>query len=421
MSSKAQFKVVSQDDYAHKIRVAKTRMPYTKTTAGCLMCKEKKVKCDEGRPVCARCRRNHRQCTYTQALTISRPHVRSGQYIKPSISVLSAETIVPFSAPSVRNGTPGFHLMQHLQANWDAILQIPQGDEIISLFRCNELVRSTILAITACHLRHLSPGVVHHRVAECFQQSLALREYQSILDNRQQVMAQSDVNVFLLSAVLLNILALALPESDDAEPSRSWVLSPNEDRLGWLALQAGLRPLMSSLAVEEENLVRLLSFLSRIFLGGEKDVWARVQQILDPQAVPERWNLIFGLNKSSGQEGEEVNRDEVFRVPVMVLTRLRDLEPVRLNALKNFAFLAKMKSSFRELLYNKDERALWIFGYWLGVMQRFQGLWWCEKRVKRDYEAILSWLKHLRLDERPGTEGQLWAEMMAEIELAPFY
>lgn len=318
------------------------------------------------------------------------------------------------------NGTSSLRLIQHLHAHWDEILQLPQSEELVSLFRSNGLVRNTILAITACHLRHVAPGIVHHRVAEYFQQSLALRDYKAILDNRKQAMGQSDVNEFILSAVLLNVLALALPETEHAEPSKSWVCSPHKSNLGWLTLQAGIRPLMMSMAGGEERLSPMLNFLSRIFLGFDRDMWSRVRNLLSPEVVPTSWKTMFGLDKPSDGQGD-VNRDEIFRVPVMVLVRLRDLEPVRLNALKNFAFLAKMKREFRDLLSKRDERALWIFGHWLGIMQRFDGLWWCEKRVKRDYQAILSWLKHLRLGDRPGPEGELWREMMQDLELAPIF
>lgn len=300
--------------------------------------------------------------------------------------------------------------MQHLHTHWDRILQLPRSDELNSLFASNALIRSTILAITACHLRHVSPGVIHHRIAECFQKSLALRDCKAILDTRKKTMALSDVNEFVLGVVLLNILALALPETEGAEPSHSWVSNPNENTLGWLTLQAGVRPLMMDLVKDEEGLHAMLAFLSRIFLGVEKDMWSRVRNLLSPEVILPRWKEIFALDQPS---------NEVFRVPVMVLARLRDLEPVRMNALKNFAFLAKMNWAFRDLLSKRDERALWIFGYWLGLMQRFEGLWWCEKRVKRDYEAILAWLKHVRLEDRPGWEGIRWREMMLDIELAP--
>lgn len=168
--------------------------------------------------------------------------------------------------------------MQHLHQDWGQIFDIPCSPEILSLFKSHSLVRNTILAITACHLRHVSPGVIHHRVAEHFQQSLALHDYQATLDTPRQELGQSDVDVLLVSAVLLNILALTLPESGTSEVSDSWVFSLRQDRLGWLALQAGLRPLIVSMwGQEEANLKRSLDFLSRVFLGVGNGDWAPVR------------------------------------------------------------------------------------------------------------------------------------------------
>ncbi|KAK7408243.1 hypothetical protein QQX98_009606 [Neonectria punicea] len=292
---------------------------------------------------------------------------------------------------------------------------MPFSQEIVSLSESHSLVRNTILAITACHLRHVSPGIIHHRVAEHFQQSLALQDYQTTLDTPRQELGQSDVDVLLLSAVLLNILALALPQSETSELSNSWVFSPREDRLGWLALQAGLRPLIVSMA--EENLNITLNFLGRLFLGEGTETLTVVPLTNSLEEVPKSWIRVFTLDCEPDEDN--VDLGGVFRFPIAVILRLRDLKPIRLNALKNFAFLSKMKPEFRDLLYRRDERALWIFGYWLGLMRRFKGLWWCEERVNRDYQAILTWLGYLRLTDRPGSEGEMWEKMMKDLEMAP--
>ncbi|KPM39312.1 hypothetical protein AK830_g7263 [Neonectria ditissima] len=378
MDSVAHFKVVSQDDYARKIRGARNRTPHTKSVSGCLM---------------------------------------YPQYSGGAISSLSAVTIIP-SSSGAKNGTSTFYLMQHLHHHWDAILNMPFSQEIISLSKSHSLVRNTILAIAACHLRHVSPGIIHHRIAEHFQQSLALQDYQATLDTPRQELGQSDVNVLLLSAVLLNILALTLPQSETSELSNSWVFSPREDRLGWLALQAGLRPLIVSMA--EENLHKTLNFLGKIFLGEEVEVLTAVPLTDSLDEVPKSWIRIFGLDNELDEENN-TGYSGVFRFPVAVVALLRALKPNRRNALKNFTFLAKMKPEFRSLLFTRDERALWLFGYWLGLMRRFKGLWWCEQRMTRDYNAILTWLGHLRLTDRPGEEGKMWEEMMKDLELAPVY
>jgi hypothetical protein len=352
--------------------------------------------------------------------------------------------VVPFSSPSAKNGTSSIDLMQHFQRHWAEIFHMHRSYEIISLSKSHSLVRNTILAITACHLRHVSPGILQHRIAEHFQQSLALQDYQRLLDTPREKLSQSGVDALLLSAALLNILAFALPESETAgggepDPSTSWVFSPREDRLGWLALQVGLKSLLISTAA---CLDKTLNFLGPIFLGAEKESWAFVRVGRGLEGVPERWIKVFELDGTGcGCDGEtagaanavdapDVNRNRAaacanpnntFRSPVTILAKLRDLEPVRLNVFKNLQFLGKVQPEFRALLYDRDERALWLFGYWLGLMCRFEGMWWCDKRVRRDYKAIRMWLEQLHLTERPGIEGETWREMMKEFELVPVF
>lgn len=382
-------------------------------------------KCDESRPVCLRCRRNSRQCTYTQ-LNHSQESDQSN-YLSclngnGGPSILSSVTVIPFS--SAKNGTSSLHLLQHFHRHWAEIFQVSRGDEIISLSKSNSLVRNTILAITACHLRHVSPGILQHRIAEHFQQSLALQDYKRALETPTEKLGQSGVAALVLSALLLNMLAFALPESEasnELDPSASWVFSPRKDRLGWLALQAGLRPLLRSM---EAYIEETLSFLGSIFLGGdEKRRWASVrvaQGLYSLEDVPETWRKIFELDSSGSGLGCE-SAGGNFRAPVAILAQLRHVEPVRSNVFKNIQFLGKVHLEFRALLYDRDERALWLFGYWLGLLCRFGGVWWCEKRVKRDYKAIHMWLEQLGLTKRPGVEGEMWKDMMREFELASIF
>ena len=64
---------------------------------------------------------------------------------------------------------------------------------------------------------------------------------------------------------------------------------------------------------------------------------------------------------------------------------------------------------------------MWLFGYWLGLMCRYDGIWWCERRVRRDYQAVRMFLDKLRLSERAGEDGLYWKDMMQELEQAPVF
>jgi hypothetical protein len=99
-------------------------------------------------------------------------------------------------------------------------------------------MRNTLLAITACHLRHISPGILQHRIAEHFYQSLAIQDFQTALETPSKSLGQQGVNALLLAALLLNMIAFTLPHQDNGvedDPKSSWVFSFREDRLGWLA------------------------------------------------------------------------------------------------------------------------------------------------------------------------------------------
>ena len=211
-------------------------------------------KCDESRPACMRCQRSRRPCSYVSA---------KNDHSLPPTSVTFART--PVSNCS-RNGTPTLHLLKHVLENWTAIFHVPGYSQIMAISKSSPLVENTILTIAACHLRHISPVTLQHRIAEHFQQSQVLHDLRITLQTPPKDLGQSGADAVMLSAMLLNIIAFALPEFQAAtsvDPQTSWVFSTNDDRLGWLDLQVALRPLLHSM---NSYLESTLSLLGPIFL-----------------------------------------------------------------------------------------------------------------------------------------------------------
>ena len=407
--------------------------------------------CDEALPTCFRCRRNSRQCTYepvtsygpkSKALTFEANLTKNDAF-----SVLSGVTLVPSLGPKPKNGISPINLIQHFQRQWVDIFNFPCSEEILRLSKSDALVRNTMLAMAASHLRHVSPGNQQYLITELFQQSLALQDYQKALAMPIERLGQSGVDSLLLSAVLLNILAFALPAcettssvNDRPDPSTSWVFSSHVNQLGWLVLQAGLRPLMKSMGPYFD---KTMKFLALTFLGSENETWVVLKKDSNLEHVPDAWIKVFELD-SADRSGECKTMDctdptnlsndwnsggllpnlaNVYHLPAMVLLELRKLEPVSLNLFKNLQFLGKVQHELRVLLYARDERALWLLGYWLGLMCRFEGTskWWCDKRAKRDYQGICMWLEQLRLAKRPGIDGKRWSELMEDLRMAPSF
>ncbi|KAF8544727.1 hypothetical protein BDD12DRAFT_814527 [Trichophaea hybrida] len=45
------------------------KVVHRRTRTGCVTCRKRRVKCDEARPICERCRKGERECSYTLVLT----------------------------------------------------------------------------------------------------------------------------------------------------------------------------------------------------------------------------------------------------------------------------------------------------------------------------------------------------------------
>ena len=341
--------------------------------------------------------------------------------------------MVPFDAPSATNGTPSRHLIRHFLANWNDIFYVPQHPDLLSFSKSDPLLRNTLLAITASHLRHVSPSIASHRIAESFQQAAALQSHRTTLEIPRSQLGQHGANMLLLSSSLLNPLAFALPVGESTDPSLSWVFGSGDGRLGWLALQAGLRSLIVSMAPYLDG---SLGVLGPIFFGSEGECRAFRNMPGTLDTVPKLWRDFFelkegvgtdcfcdtpyGLDKPENRAGRE-EPGVVFRPAVTMLALLRQLAPVRTNVFKYLQFLGKIHGNVRDLLLERDEKALWLIGYWTGLMCHFDQLWWCEERARRDYRAIHVWLEQQRLTERAGREGVVWKEMLEEYEAAPKY
>lgn len=315
---------------------------------------------------------------------------------------------------------------------------------------------SALLAVSAAHLRHHAPNPNSHRLAEHFQQAVALRSFNELISVPMSSIPPDEIGFLLLTAILFNLLTFALPADEDpaagaaavapdqADPdlSRSWVFSTRPSRLDWLAVQLGLRELV----------------IASIPYRGQARSWEHDKQrdpLADAEArdaalppdgpeldarVPDAWLEVFGIGRKPLKgsrkrclldplekrklrkkelalidEDEEI-RDHLFREPLFLLAETRDFAPTMANVFHYFQFLGKMEPEFKTLLYDRDPRAMWAFGYWLGLVCRFDYIWWVTRRARRDFTAIVIWMRSSGLTERPGREGLLWTEMIQELE-----
>lgn len=209
--------------------------------------------------------------------------------------------------------------------------------------------------------------------------------------------------------MLLNLLAFSTVDgSDDESVARSWVFSDSPDRLSWFALQLGYKPLLLATRPWHGD----GSILHWMFDASDDDQHTYHGGPRHLHRVPAHWLRLCDLTP------EDDSGESIFYEPLRLLAEVKNLEPVAANYFLYLSPMGGFDLEFRDLLQANDERAMWVFGYWLGLSARFDH-WWVRNMVRRDGRAIKLWLERRGVRERGGLEGQMWADLMDDLDRAP--
>lgn len=303
-------------------------------------------------------------------------------------------------------GTPRIVLLKHFQSGFpDIFFGTPDDSGIVSLGFQRPHVLDAILAISASHLRHHCASPTSYRVAEHFQQALALRNFQAAL---KEPLDQNGADALLLTALLLNQLNFSIVY-EGADPSQSWVFSNAPDRLNWLSLQMGMKPLLISTTDYHPN-----SSLKWMLDQPDDESKKFADRGLPLTNVPMAWRRVFGL--LPGDPNPTLTN--MFYEPVRVLAEASRLPPTGEMFFLYQAMYAKLDVEFRVLVEEGNERAMWLLAYWLGLLRRYD-LWWLRGRTRRDYRAAVLWLEGRGVRGRAGELGRAWKATMDDLEEAP--
>jgi hypothetical protein len=321
----------------------------------------------------------------------------------PSLIPHVSRSMPPMISSAMEPGTPTIVLLGHFMHDLNKALGVPLPDDVWELAHNNEHLLNSILAVSASHLRHCASNPNPHQIAEHYQQSCALTRFRSEL-SRPLTKCNSDA--LLITAILLNLLNFAFIE--DKDPFTSWVFDPSPDRLWWLGIQLGLKPLLIATRPFRGD-----SLLEPIYDAGDDVINTYSRCDLGLEGVPEGWVRLISV--SDAKYFPESNHINILHEPIRILAHVRNVEPKEWTLYQYLQFIGKIDTPFLQLLYERDERALWSFGYWLALMSRFDE-WWCTPRVQRDYTAIRIWLDISCARDRPGDEGSLWGELLDELD-----
>ncbi len=313
-----------------------------------------------------------------------------------SMATLVAESNTQPLSPWIKeHGTSANQLLHHFSNNSAVIMGASMNPVFWDLACRNNFLVSTMLAVSACHLRHYTPNPGRHRIAELGQESAAITALKSAL---AQPLQSERADALLCAAVMLNAVTFAFVESHAL--STSWVFSSNPDRLGWLDLLLRFKKLEQA-----TSQFRASSFLQPLLDAGDDPV----EEDAELDGVPPAWKRLA--------EGGHVQSRPLYRKAVRTLGELRSMEPDCPGSFAYIGFTGKLEDGFRDLLFRRDPRALWIFGYWLGLLGRLN-IWWCSRRVGRDCAAVRCFLEERRLAHCPGDEGRMWQALIDDLSTA---
>lgn len=286
------------------------------------------------------------------------------------------------------------------------------------LFRTDKTIFNTLIAISACHLRKLVPQQEHH-IAESFYRFQSIKFYRNALNPLDCVADLDRAKKLFLVGLFLNMLTFILPAgtcSDDKGSSirESCIYSEDENRFDWINIHFGFRRLLLSTAPHQGE---IMAFLSSIILGTSDMNNAVPQFVMSKDAIPSHWRRAF--NQSSEEQVTGCESDDAYLVPLTYIANLRMVEPTERNSFIFLSFLMKVDSKFRGLLLVRDRQAVWILGYWFGLMCRLPKIWWCEERAQRDYMGICTWFQQWLFEKTHSLDIE-WQIMIDELMQVPY-
>lgn len=173
-------------------------------------------------------------------------------------------------------------------------------------------------------------------------------------------------------------------ESND--PYAVWPLKPSEPGdLSWMKIGEGKRHLWRIADPTREDSV-FRAVLAR--KHGPCPTPPEWMENNDTSLVPEKVKMTFGITPHSSRD------NNVYHLPVLILSRIQHLRLSHGNVLDFLYFTAFITPGFLELLEEKDPRAVFLLGWWYRMCQDGT-LWWMTRRARVEGEAMKIWLERV--------------------------
>lgn len=186
--------------------------------------------------------------------------------------------------------------------------------------------------------------------------------------------------------------AITIGSIDASSPEEAWPLKPpSAEDLDWLRMSDG-----------KKEVWKLVDPLRPDSVWSSAMDYHRQQ---DPEPydhpVPELNMLYPFLTKiyayDPSLDGE--NPDDPYHTAASILVRLLELDCNHSTIMYFLSFLGHMDPRYRNLLHQKDPRALLLLGWWYGKMCQYN-VWWISRRMTLEGQAICLYLERYHSDQK---------------------
>ncbi|CAG7924538.1 unnamed protein product [Penicillium olsonii] len=388
-------------------QVYHSRRSHRKSRAGCVNCKQRRVKCDEAKPHCIRCQKHGVECDYTSK-AVQPPKTNNNivsEFIKTNPDLISIDSLAssvslmmvsdklsellrpPTSgkllpkeltdASAVNRTIQALHHFHKGPAFSDESpdpVRVVMGKMVGLAFETPFLMHSIIGAATT-HLCTLLPDNKAYRVAEAYHWQQTINQYSMAVS----VPVTRENMDKLYSACMMISMHSFLQET--FTPRTSFVFSTDPASLNWLRLQGGLRYLLQQAS----------HWLP------ESMWWTVFMQARDPNIDfedkrPGRVGLDSDLADLCGITEDTTVESCPLLWPLRMLMSLLSVERGTASLQKYNTWMGRIDNSFYECLCRKDTPALVLLAWWLGLMCYVEE-WWVEMRVRSECTAICMFLE----------------------------
>ncbi|KAF7885441.1 uncharacterized protein EAF02_003950 [Botrytis sinoallii] len=387
------------------------RRVHKKSRKGCRNCKLRRVKCDETRPRCLKCKDYGYACNYDSKT----PDL---ELIYSETPTIAKSRIEPLQSSWSIDSTPS-QQMAGIPTTLEPLCVV--GDDISSfeldrqsLDRLDRFRHRTVLTLgtptaagvfhefavfmacehpflmhalqtlTACHDRYLT---LHHATSSrrTSTEAYHLSRAASLFNQKLCApIANNDKDALWATAALLGIVAVSSIEA--SSPYEAWPLTSSADTdLDWLRMSES-----KTVIFELTNPMRKDSIFHVLSIDYNNAHYKRDGN-LDLSSLPTHFMELFDLDEYS----TVINNP--YYLTLISLQRIINIECNRSAMLSFLGFLTSISPQYKILLKMKDPKALLLLSYWYAKVWRI--VWWVERRAILECQAICIYLDRYHSDD----------------------